>query len=108
MKDQLLAGADIDDIAVPCIGSEAIASVQTTLLEIGYVFESRSSLSNELVKHVAGCPIQVNVSRYEIAFSVPAWGGSKLAVTEAVRDSATMCENRELVFFNPQDGSVGP
>jgi hypothetical protein len=58
-------------------------------------------VSQEFVREVGRCPIQVAIFKTEIAFSVPYWDDGS-AISEALQDASELADTDGWVFYDPQ------
>jgi hypothetical protein len=98
------AGKELDEFEHPPISPEDMSRFLSRLEKYDYSLEFENPQHREYVKKIGTCPIQVNVFSSEIAFSVPYWQGSEVAISEALQDASELSDSDGTVLFNPQTG----
>ena len=94
----------VEPVAYPPIGIEDIKIFMQRLEKYGYRLEGEYGDHKEYLKSSEQCPIQVSIYATEIAFSVPCWENSDVAIFEALQDASELSDLETLACYDPQTG----
>ena len=97
-------GKELDEITLVPLDEKDLATFLERLQKYGYTPDHDRTPPSEFIRSVNGCPIQVNIFKTEISFSVPYWQGSEDAIFAALQDATELSDNEEWILFDPQSG----
>lgn len=104
VKHDVLDGKELGELVIPPFDDSLNEDLKLRLPVYGYSIESETPLCTEYIHENVKWAIQVAVFRTEIAFSIPYWDESEVAIESALETAYEIADSLDLVVYDQQTG----
>ncbi len=104
VKHDVLAGDELDELVIPPLDLSVTEDLKLRLPVYGYSIEAETPACTEYKHENSKWAIQIAVFKTEIAFSIPYWDESEVAIENALETAYEIADSLDLVVYDQQTG----